>query len=54
MRLPHYDIRNHTGYLTKSAGSPYTTGEIMVNIVVGYEDKKYVLPCLNFIHEQIS
>ena len=38
--LTHYDIRNHTGYLRNLLIRIATTGEIMVNLVVGYEDKK--------------
>ena len=49
-RLSHYDIRNHTGYLRNLLIRIATTGEIMVNIVVGYEDNKLLLPLLEFVH----
>ena len=38
--LSHYDIRNHTGFLRNLIVRMATTGEIMVNLVTGYEDKK--------------
>jgi 23S rRNA (uracil1939-C5)-methyltransferase len=47
--LSHYDIRNHTGYLRNLLVRIATTGEIMVNIVVGYEDKKTLFPLLEFL-----
>lgn len=47
--LSHYDIRNHTGFLRNLLIRIATTGEIMVNIVVGYEDKKTRLPLLEFV-----
>ncbi|MDB5247694.1 MAG: methyltransferase, TrmA family [Segetibacter sp.] len=48
--ITHYDIRNHTGYLRNLLIRIATTGEIMVNLVVGYEDKKVRLELLEFIH----
>lgn len=48
--ITHYDIRNHTGYLRNLLIRIATTGEIMVNLVVGYEDKKVRLDLLEFIH----
>lgn len=47
--LTHYDIRNHTGYLRNLLIRIASTGEIMVNIVVGYEDEKILFPMLEFI-----
>jgi 23S rRNA (uracil1939-C5)-methyltransferase len=47
--ISHYDIRSHTGYLRNLLIRIATTGEIMVNLVVGYEDKKVRLPLLEFI-----
>ncbi len=38
-RLPFYDIRQHTGWLRNAQVRMTTTGELMVNIVIGYEDK---------------
>jgi 23S rRNA (uracil1939-C5)-methyltransferase len=50
--LTHYDIRNHTGYLRNLQVRIATTGEIMVNLVVGYEDKKTRLSLLEFIQQK--
>ena len=50
--LTHYDIRNHTGFLRNLVIRMTTTGEIMVNIVLGYEDKKTRLALLDFISEK--
>lgn len=50
--LSHYNIRNHSGYLRNLLIRIATTGEIMVNIVVGYEDKKLLLPMLEFIQNK--
>lgn len=38
--LTHYNIRQHTGFLRNLLVRLATTGELMVNIVLGYEDKK--------------
>ncbi|MFT3748508.1 MAG: 23S rRNA (uracil(1939)-C(5))-methyltransferase RlmD [Agriterribacter sp.] len=35
-----YDIKNHTGWLRTLVIRVCTTGEVMVNICLGYEDKK--------------
>ena len=50
--LSHYDIRNHTGYLRNMMIRIATTGEIMVNLIVGYEDRKLSLPLLEFITQK--
>jgi 23S rRNA (uracil1939-C5)-methyltransferase len=50
--LTHYDIRNHTGYLRNLLIRTAATGEIMVNIVVGYEDEKVLFPMLRFIQNK--
>ncbi|MEJ7682598.1 MAG: 23S rRNA (uracil(1939)-C(5))-methyltransferase RlmD [Segetibacter sp.] len=50
--LSHYDIRNHTGYLRNLLVRIAATGEIMVNLVVGYEDKKILFPMLEFIQNK--
>ncbi|MDQ6815426.1 MAG: 23S rRNA (uracil(1939)-C(5))-methyltransferase RlmD [Bacteroidota bacterium] len=51
-QLTHYDIRNHTGYLRNLLVRITTTGEIMVNVVLGYEEKKLRIPLLAFIAEK--
>lgn len=50
--LTHYDIRNHTGYLRNLLIRIASTGEIMVNIVVGYEDATILRPMLEFIESK--
>lgn len=47
--LPHYDIREHTGFLRNLLVRSTTTGELMVNVVVGYEDKEIREALLAFI-----
>ncbi len=51
-RLSHYDARNHTGYLRNLLIRIATTGEIMINVVLGYEDKKTRLDLLTFLSEK--
>ncbi len=36
--LPFYDIRQHDGWLRTMQVRTTTTGELMVNVVIGYED----------------
>lgn len=47
--LTHYDIRMHTGYLRNLLIRIATTGEVMVNVVVGYQDEPVQTALLNFI-----
>ena len=47
--ISHYDIRNHTGFLRNLMIRIATTGEIMVNLIVGYEDKDVRVALLDFI-----
>ena len=37
-KIPFYDIRNHTGWLRTMHVRNTTTGELMINLVFGYED----------------
>ncbi len=37
-KFSYYDIKNHTGFLRNIIVRYCTTGELMVNVVVGYED----------------
>ena len=39
-KIPFYDIRNHAGWLRTMHVRNNTTGELMVNVVFGYEDKE--------------
>ncbi|HVG41213.1 MAG TPA: 23S rRNA (uracil(1939)-C(5))-methyltransferase RlmD [Chitinophagaceae bacterium] len=47
--ISHYDIREHTGFLRNLLVRLATTGELMVNIVLGYEDRKTREGLLGFI-----
>lgn len=47
--LTHYDIRNHHGLLRNLQVRLCTTGELMVNLVLGYEDEKTRTELLDFI-----
>ncbi len=51
-KLPHYDIRNHTGFLRNLLIRIAATGEIMVNLVVAYEDKKMLFLLLEYIQNK--
>ena len=44
-----YDIREHTGLMRTMQVRICTTGEIMLNVVFGYEDQKKIKPLLDFI-----
>lgn len=50
--LSHYDIRQHVGFLRNLQVRLATTGELMVNLVVGYDDKKILLPLLEWIKNE--
>ncbi len=50
-KLSHHDIRQHEGYLRNLQVRLATTGELMVNIVLGYEDVKLREPLLDFISD---
>jgi len=47
--LSHYDIREHNGFLRNLQVRLATTGELMVNLVVGYKDDSILFPLLDFI-----
>ncbi|HEY8387511.1 MAG TPA: 23S rRNA (uracil(1939)-C(5))-methyltransferase RlmD [Parasegetibacter sp.] len=49
--IPFYDIRQHTGFIRTMQLRICTTGEIMVNVVVGYEDEEMINQLMNFISE---
>lgn len=49
--LSFYDIRAHTGFLRTMQVRICTTGEVMVNIVVGEDNPKKLLPLLRFLEE---
>jgi 23S rRNA (uracil1939-C5)-methyltransferase len=47
-----YDIRQHEGFMRNLQLRICRTGELMVNVVLGYEDATKRLALLNFIQEQ--
>ncbi len=47
--LSHYDIREHKGFLRTMQVRLATTGELMVNIVLGNDDKKRRNALLHFV-----
>lgn len=47
--LSFYDIRTHEGFLRTMQVRICTTGEVMVNLVVGENNKKKLLPLLDFM-----
>ena len=49
--LSHYDIKSHTGFLRNVQVRLAETGELMVNVVLGYEDKSLREGLMNFIVE---
>lgn len=51
-QLSHYDIRNHTGFLRNVIIRIATTGQIMVNVVLGYEDQQERTGLLNYLQEK--
>lgn len=44
-----YDIKNHHGFLRTMQVRICTTGEVMVNVVVGEDDEKKIKPLMDFI-----
>lgn len=48
-KYPFYDIKNHTGWLRNMMVRIATTGEWMVNIMLGYENEKMRKHLLDFI-----
>lgn len=47
--LTFYNFRSHTGYLRNMQVRLATTGELMVNLVVGYEDEEVRIKLLEFL-----
>jgi 23S rRNA (uracil1939-C5)-methyltransferase len=47
--LTHYDIRQHTGFLRNLLVRLTTTSQLMINIVLGYEDKPVREALLEFV-----
>ena len=51
--LSYYDIRAHTGFLRNIIFRYCSTGELMINLVLGYEDKKEIADILDHIAHTI-
>lgn len=49
--IPFYDIKNHEGWLRNMQIRMATTGEIMVNLIFGFEKKDWINGLMNFIKE---
>ncbi len=50
--ITFYDIRNHVGFLRNMMVRYATTGELMVNLIVGYNDKEIIDTIMNFMVQQ--
>jgi 23S rRNA (uracil1939-C5)-methyltransferase len=53
LEMPFYDIRQHTGWMRNVVIRNCTTGEIMVNVVLGYEDKNKRKQLLEMLLEKV-
>jgi len=51
--LSYYDIKNHTGWLRNIILRYTTTNELMVNIVVGHEDKEAIKKLSDYLLQQV-
>ncbi|MBV9989604.1 MAG: 23S rRNA (uracil(1939)-C(5))-methyltransferase RlmD [Chitinophagaceae bacterium] len=51
-QLPFYNIRHHEGWLRNMFVRDSTAGELMVNIVFGYEDKEHRIQLLDQLLQQ--
>lgn len=49
---PFYDIRNHVGFLRTMQVRLCTTGELMVNIVVGEDDEQKIKLLMEFVQQK--
>ncbi len=49
---PFYDIRNHVGFLRTMQVRICTTGQCMVNIVVGEDDEKKIKSLMDYVMKQ--
>lgn len=47
--LPFYDIKNHVGWIRNLLVRNTTTGELMVNVVIAYEDKNHRIELLDLL-----
>jgi 23S rRNA (uracil1939-C5)-methyltransferase len=52
--LSYYDIKEHKGFLRNIIIRYCTTGELMINMVFGYDDKTAIKKLLDYLLEKIS
>lgn len=52
-QLPFYDIRNHTGWLRTLVLRICTTGEVMVNLCIAYEDTPALKSLFDHLLQQV-
>jgi len=52
-KLSFYDVRHHTGFLRNVQLRVCTTGEVMVNVIVGENDKNKTEGLLQYLQQQI-
>lgn len=50
--LPFYDIKRHEGWIRNLLIRTSTTGELMVNVVIAYEDKPHRIQLLDLLLEK--
>ncbi len=50
--LPFYDIKRHEGWIRNLLIRTSTTGELMVNVVIAYEDEPHRIQLLNLLLEK--
>jgi 23S rRNA (uracil1939-C5)-methyltransferase len=48
-KLPYYDIKNHTGWLRNVVIRYCNTGELMINVILGFEDEMNTNKLLDFL-----
>ena len=53
-KIPFYDIKNHTGWLRTMHVRNTTTDELMINIVLGYEDEENRKALLDLLLQKFS
>ena len=51
--LTYYDVRQHTGYLRNVQLRICTTGEVMVNVIVGEDDEHKTIGLMHYLKEKI-
>jgi 23S rRNA (uracil1939-C5)-methyltransferase len=51
--LSYYDAKKHTGYLRNVQLRICTTGDVMVNVIVGEDDEKTTIALLQYLMEQV-